>query len=269
MKVHFYGIKSFFLVLFFTFLGMSVVVFSGSNIANAESTPNIEDSHVILYPSGYVTNQAGASSYNGISNVKSSAYFIHQDYYNLASTDTLAILPHYKTYQQTTEITCGPAAALTVMHHFGNTSWDEISIAKVMETKPKVGTDTKGMVTFFKMIGWEVTSSLMTADKTGITFKSEKEFKDFIIRQLKNNTPIMVENIDWGGHWRVIIGYDTMGTETTADDILILADSYDTADHCQDGYVVNSAQKFYYMWFDAHMLPKGQQQQQWVVAKPF
>ena len=25
---------------------------------------------------------------------------------------------------------------------------------------------------------------------------------------------------DWGGHWQVIIGYDTMGTETTQDDVL-------------------------------------------------
>ncbi|WP_199884254.1 hypothetical protein [Anaerosinus massiliensis] len=86
-----------------------------------------------------------------------------------------------------------------------------------------------------------------------------KDFKNFIISNLKNNTPIMTENIDWGGHWRVIIGYDTMGTDTTADDILILADSYDTSDHYQDGYNVNSVERFYYMWFDAHMLPKGQQ----------
>ncbi len=48
----------------------------------------------------------------------------------------------------------------------------------------------------------------------------------------------MVESINWGGHWRVIIGYDTMNTEQTHDDILIMMDSYDVADHKQDGYVV-------------------------------
>jgi hypothetical protein len=36
---------------------------------------------------------------------------------------------------------------------------------------------------------------------------------------------------DWGGHWQVIIGYDTMGTEVEQDDVLIVADPYDTTDH--------------------------------------
>lgn len=177
-------------------------------------------------------------------------------------------MPNYKTYQQTTEITCGPAAALTVLVHFGNTSWDELKIAKVMATQPKIGTDTKGMVRFFKQIGWEVTSSLTAANKEGTTFATVQEFREFVLVNLKKNTPILVENIEWGGHWRTIIGYDTMGTDSVADDVLILADSYDTADHIQDGYVVNPVEKFYYMWFDAHMLPQGQQQQQWIVVKP-
>lgn len=76
------------------------------------------------------------------------------------------------------------------------------------------------------------------------------------------------ENIDWAGHWRVIIGYDTMGTETTADDVIILADSYDTGDHLQDGCVVNSVEKFYYTWYDSDLLPKDQKKQQWLIATP-
>ena len=50
----------------------------------------------------------------------------------------------------------------------------------------------------------------------------------------------------WGGHWQTIIGYDTMGTETTQDDVIIVADSYDTTDHCQDGYGIYGAERFYY-----------------------
>ena len=53
---------------------------------------------------------------------------------------------------------------------------------------------------------------------------------------------------DWGGHWQVIIGYDTMGTETTQDDVIIVADPYDTTDHNQDGYGVYGAERFYYNW---------------------
>lgn len=246
-------------------LGIS---FSTMQVAGATNGDTIEGSHVIPYPAGYNTTSEGASSYNGLGNVKQSPYYSALDFYQLKSTNTLTILPEYKTYQQTTEITCGPAAALTVLYHFGNTSWDERNIANIMNTKEGTGTDTAGMVKFFKLIGWDVKSSLTIANPNGTTFATVKDFKDFVIANLKNDTPVLVENIDWGGHWRAIIGYDTMGTDTVADDILILADPYDTADHLQDGYVINPVEKFYYMWFDAHMLPKGQQQQQWLVAKP-
>lgn len=242
------------------------IAFAAAVSFTAFSLAAAEESRVIPYPAGYNTTTEGASSYNGLGNIKNSSYYTRLDVYNLQPTDTLTMLPHYKTYQQTTEITCGPSAALTVLYHYGNAGWDEQSIAKIMGTKPQVGTDTKGMVTFFKQLGWEVESSLNA--KNGQSFASVQEFKEFVIKNLKNNTPIMVENIDWGGHWRVIIGYDTMGTDQSADDVLILADSYDTADHNQDGYAINPVEKFYYMWFDAHMLPKGQQNQQWLIARP-
>lgn len=251
------------LLMGISFTALPVALAETAEVAGSEAA-----SHIIPYPAGYDTASEGASSYNGLGNVKQSPYFAVQDFYNLSSNGSLTVLSHYKTYQQTTEITCGPAAALTVLVHFGNTNWTEKEIAKIMGTKPAVGTDTKGMVTFFKLIGWDVTSSLTSADKSGTSFTTVQDFKNFVIANLKNNTPVLVENIDWGGHWRAIIGYDTMGTDTTADDVLILADSYDTSDHLQDGYNVNSVERFYYMWFDAHMLPKGQQYQQWLVVKP-
>ena len=65
---------------------------------------------------------------------------------------------------------------------------------------------------------------------------------------LKKGIPVMVAWNDWGGHWQVIIGYDTMGTETTQDDVLIVADSYDATDHNQDGYGIYPAERFYYNW---------------------
>ncbi|WP_346353051.1 C39 family peptidase [Azotosporobacter soli] len=250
------------------FLPLFVALLVAGGPALAASSDEAAGGRVIAYPAGYDTTKEGASSYNGIGNVENSPYFPSLDVYNLQPTATLTILPRYKTYQQTTEITCGPAAALTVLHHFGNTSWQEKEIAKIMATKAVVGTDTQGMVAFFKAIGWDVKSSLTSANKEGVSFAKEEDFKNFVLENLRNNTPIMVENIDWSGHWRVIIGYDTMGTDTLADDVLIMADSYDTGDHKQDGYVVQSSEKFYYMWFDAHMLPKGQQTQQWLSAKP-
>jgi len=78
----------------------------------------------------------------------------------------------------------------------------------------------------------------------------------------------MVENICLGAHWRVIIGYDTMGTEPTADDVLIFMDSSDVRDHCQDGYSVGNMEEFFDTWRDAGALPQDQRIQQYVAAWP-
>lgn len=67
---------------------------------------------------------------------------------------------------------------------------------------------------------------------------SSEVWMDTIQGWLAEGKPVMVCWNDWGGHWQVIIGYDTMGTETQQDDVFIVADPYDTTDHCQDGYGV-------------------------------
>lgn len=231
--------------------------------------------HIIPYPSGYILEQAGASSYKDIGNVPKSRYFNSLDFFKLRSNKQgLTILSNYKTYQQTTETTCGPAAALTVLYHFGNTNYHELQLAGLMNClnerneRDEIGTSTSNMANFFSSIGWQVESSQTFADAVKPSFLEPTEFKNFILQHLQNNTPILVENIDWGGHWRVIIGYDTMNTAHTHDDVLIMADSYDVADHQQDGYVVQPFEKFFYTWFDINMLPIEQRTQQWLAVSP-
>ena len=99
---------------------------------------------------------------------------------------------------------------MVVEHFQGRSEEDELAIGKIMGTKSYTGTNTKGMVKYFKKKGWQVTSS---ADKDK-TPQNTQEFKAFVVEHLKRNVPIMVENVDWGGHWRVIIGYDTMARMT-------------------------------------------------------
>ena len=241
--------------------------------------------HVIEYPEGYDTTSAGASSFANSGDHKDSPYFSQLDVYNLKSTDTLTILSEFETYQQTTEVTCGPASALMVLNHFGENNYDELEIAEMMKChkdlngnnteepgvaneQGEIGTSTDRMASFFEEIGWEVDSSLVKAQEDGYTFYDYNDFKDFVLENLNNNTPIMVEWIDWAGHWSNIIGYDTMGTETPEDDVLILADPYDTSDHSQDGYKIYSGPRFFYMWLDNGMLPEDQSIQQWLVANP-
>ena len=78
----------------------------------------------------------------------------------------------------------------------------------------------------------------------------------------------MVENIDWGAHWRMIVGFDDMGTGKAEHGVLILADPHDTADHCQDGFVIEHIDKFYSMWYDIFVMERDECTQPFVVARP-
>ena len=108
--------------------------------------------------------------------------------------------------------------------------------ARLWGQSPIPGTNTKGMVKYFRGVkGWQVTSS---ADKDK-TPQNTQEFKAFVVEHLKRNVPIMVENVDWAGIGVLLSAMTEWGTDDlTSSDVLIMADPYDTADHLQDGYVV-------------------------------
>lgn len=210
--------------------------------------------------------EAGADSVEREGDHKDSPYFGSADYYNLTSTDTLTILPKFKTYQQTCESSCGVASTLMVMDYFGKLGdYTEESLAKLRNEAGDYKTDGSTSVAQVLSIlghvgGFEVASTYdyygktngegedyFTSEGSAMSIYSEITL-DWIQAQLKAGKPIMVCWNDWGGHWQVIIGYDTMGTETTQDDVVIVADPYDTTDHNQDGYGVYGAERFYYNW---------------------
>lgn len=222
-----------------------------------------DGARVISPPAGVtLPTQEGATAAPVEINHNDSIYFAQPDFYEMRSDRNLVLLPHYQTYQQTTEYTCGPAAGLTVMYYYGRRDFDEMSLAKGMKTEGyPIGTSTSNMAAFFRGLGWQVE----TAEKPMETYE---EFQAFVLQNLRRQRPILVENVEWGGHWRVIIGYDNMGTDSSLDDTLILADPYDTCDHWQDGYVISNGQKFFSMWFDHNMLPEEQRTQPWIVTYP-
>ncbi len=206
----------------------------------------------------------GAAERAGKHDIQASPYFTHPDFYNMRSNGHLLLLPHFKTAQQSTGYSCGPVAAGMVVEYLqGKPLHKELEIAEIMGTSKTSGTDTAGMVKYFHKLNWQVESCL---DKGSP--KNYSSFQSFVKGYLQQGLPIIVENIDWGGHWRVIIGYDDMGSAYGGDDVLILADPFDTSDHLQDGYNVISAERFYYMWFDAHLFKGAAQDRLWLVAKP-
>ena len=208
----------------------------------------------------------GADSVEREGDHKDSPYFSCLDFYNMKSTDTLTILSGFKTYQQTSESSCGVASVLMTLAYFDKLgSYTEEDLAKLRNAagdyKRSGATSVAQALSIFEHVGgFDVHSTYDYYGKSDIN--GEPYFDEdgsavamydvitpeWIIDNLKNNTPILICWNDWGGHWQVIIGYDTMGTETTQDDVIIVADPYDTTDHNQDGYGVYGAERVYYNW---------------------
>lgn len=216
-----------------------------------------------------------AESVRNEGNVAGSPYYAAPDYYNGNVTSTLLILPHFQTYQQTSEWSCGAASVLMGMNRLGVRDVSEAGLDREMDGRyydnPRAdgsyGTATEAIAKAFADRGFSVQSSPDTADEEEISFPEVSDFISFIRQNLGEGNLIFTENVEWGGHWMVLIGYDSMGTEYTGDDVLVFADPYDTTDHLQDGYLTRSLERYYYTWYDHNILPPAERIQQYVLVK--
>ena len=195
----------------------------------------------------------GADSVEREGDHKGSPYFSNLDFYNMSSTDSLTILSKFKTQQQTTEWSCGVSSALMVLEWYGRLGdYNEETLSefrKPSEYSAELpgnlepsATTLRQMIEIFEGVGgFDIYSTFDCEDIVDEIFTL-----DYIRETLKVDHPILIGWNDWGGHWQVIIGYDTMGTEYEGDDVIIVADPYDTTDHNQDGYGVYGAERFLY-----------------------
>ena len=186
----------------------------------------------------------GADSVERLGDHQGSPYFSNLDFYNMESSDTLTILPHFKTIQQSSEWSCGVTSALMTLEWYGlRGDYTEETLAQLRPNGLTPGaTSLSQLIAIFEGVGgFDCYSAIDAGEDVYDIFTF-----DFIQETLAAGNPILIGWNDWGGHWQVIIGYDTMGTETTQDDVIIVADPYDTTDHNQDGYGVYSAERFLY-----------------------
>ncbi len=91
-------------------------------------------------------------------------------------------------------------------------------------------------------------------------------FVQWLTGHIKAGHPIITHTSLFNGHYVTIIGYDNMGTPQIGDDVLIIADPYDTWDHWQDGYIVEPLEKFFFEWNDLNIAQKPYQLQPFVVV---
>lgn len=175
-------------------------------------------------------------------------YFQTPVYEKLKKGGTLDLL-HMKTYQQDLDHTCGAAAAMMVAVYLGaqpNLTLDKETEHKVAE---EMGSDTDYGTSPEQVAGWLNQHGMdATVEVPGSL--------DTLRANLAAGNPTLVEWIDWGGHWAVAIGYDTLDPSTPYDDVIILADSADYGDDKRDGITYFNAKRFESMWFDAQYFPK-------------
>ena len=191
-----------------------------------------------------ITEEEGSFVKQGKHDFLNSKYFNYIDIYNTKSSGSLILLEKFKTYQQTSEYSCGIAALIMAVYYLDGTILDETEMAKIAGSHEDDGTSMEGLEKAISSLGYIYDSKLNYTDETSPS-RDEEEFAKYIKDTLKNNESIIVSSNDWGGHYSVIIGYDDMGTEDMADDIIILADPYDTSDHMSDGYTIFNYERYY------------------------
>ena len=226
---------------------------------------------ILFHPIPYSPNlktlndEYGSDAFNHIGDNYSSKYYVVNDYYNMKSNGTLHIISKYDTYQQTAEYSCGCATALMVLYHYGNKDFDEMQIGELVNVDVEKGTSVEGLANFFKSIGYAVEYNA----SVNSFFDDINDFEKFVVEKIDSGVPIMVDWVDWDGHWQTLIGIDTCNDNNPYDDVLIFADSYDVTDHYQDGYYIFPLGRFFDMWREGACAKKQiPYEQPFVIAYP-
>ena len=227
-----------------------------------EPTPTVKGKHLILDEKGNYGGSLNRTKYgegaplNGLYDVENDEYYTVNDFYNMKSTDQRTIYTNFAPYQQTMQDSSGLATAVAILNYFGEdvTVYNELELLKRYESLNNTtvygnGTTREGLVKLFTNLGYAA-----KADTFVSSGSSRQEyvgaFRDWIWDELCKGNMIIVryqDNMD--SRWRVIIGYDKMGTaDWNTDDVVIFADPYDGFDHYQDGYAIEGAGRFERWW---------------------
>lgn len=212
---------------------------------------------------------AATGGYERSGDYNNSPYYKFFDFYNMEDNDTLKMLTNFRTVQQSTEWSCGLSSASMVMNWYGMLEDEtEISLATQRQNGDTGATFLSGMEEVFTYMNdtydqdWIWFTNQDLDDPAGeesyigdycLQAGTSEDWYGLIPYLLENDIPMMIGWDEWGGHWQVIVGYDDMGTpDATQDDVLILADAYDTTDHNQDGYVIESFERLVYGWYSSY-----------------
>lgn len=196
---------------------------------------------------------------NGEFDVNNSDYYLENDFYNMNSTDEdypLTLLPKFKSYQQTMQDSSAFACLVMVFNDLGldiTDEYSELSLLNKYQTKFNTVVYNNGLsVDDYNLSDF--------VNSLNLGFRAEpKKIDNFagaggyirneVIRNLKEGNYILVRYMSANNfQWKVIIGWEQMGTEEIFDDVIIFADPFDSTDHHQTGYSHVRAEMFSKWW---------------------
>lgn len=188
----------------------------------------------------------GAYELRGSFDHLNSKYFKSFDIYNTKSSGSLILLEKFKTYQQTSSYSCGCASLIMAIHYLDGTIIGEQDCSIKAKSNPINGTLPENLEIAISEYGYDYESKGKGFDNDEIPSLDEYKFSEYLKNSLKQNESVIVLSNDWGGHYTVVIGYDDMGTDDIEDDVVIIADPFDTTDHIDDGYTIWSYERLYF-----------------------
>ena len=242
------------------------------------STPAKAPDSLILNADGSFGGTLNKSLYgegapkNGQFDVAKSAYYtVNNDYYNMSSTSERIIFPKFKSYQQTMQDSSGLACVLMILDYMGKdtaNTYTELELVKKYEEVNNTtvygnGTTEEGLVKLVESLnlGYTATNSDSAFKFPSSTAASKRMpvVEKYFTNCIKEGKFILVRyQSPTGNGWKLVVGYDNQGniqntktgeyTDHYGDDVVIFAEPFDGADHCQDGFTTERAQDFYVWW---------------------
>lgn len=155
--------------------------------------------------------------------------------------------------QQETDFSCGGACALMLLEYYGLLDGrNECEISHMLGTRfchPRPGTHPDSMVEFLRSEGFMVMAS-------------EGGTLELIYDSIDDGQPVLVLDSTWGGHWRLVVGYETPeGEGNWRRDKLLFADpewqiDVPTIDR-RTGITVQNARQFFKQWFENRLFERA------------
>lgn len=157
-----------------------------------------------------------------------------------------------KVFSQETDFTCGGSIIKTLLNYYGilgDKTEHEISIGLNTGTKqPNLGTHPDDMVEYLRSEGLQVISS-------------ENGTIELLRHCINQGVPVIVLDSKWGGHWRMVIGYNFHSNlNNEEEDYLFFADpaykDIESNIDCMPGTVTETSRNFYDEWYECMLFEK-------------